>query len=213
LRIAEIFMNKFILSFKKIWPLYLFGLAGSIAISCFAVEQIIKPRNEETFLFFTASYSYECDNLKYVLKENMPSYLREIKCNSYYLKDNNFDNYFSTVGLISSDIMIVPQSIMTEELAKSYCTKLDRNYVTSLLGEVTFLNYGDSIDTYGVRIHEKGKHEDSEHLITYTLNEEMDEDYYAFYRNGSLHLGELSSTKWTTAFDYTKVLLNYVWEK
>jgi len=206
-------MNNFKKRLCKTYPFYILGLAGSIAVSCFAVDLIVKPRNEETFLFFSSSYSYNSDLLKTELTKNMPSYLRELNVNAYYVKDSYFDNYFSTVGLLSSDILICAKSIMTEELATRYFTALDPIYVSTLLGDVDYITFGQDNTPYGVRIHEKGKQEDSKHLITYYLDEKDDEDYYAFYRNGSLHLGELSSTKWTTSFDYTKVILNYVWKE
>lgn len=94
----------------KYWPIYAVTLIATPILSYAIVEQIQKPKNEETISIFVGSCSADARYLKEKLNGNKPSYLLEINLYSYSYIDSTFNTYYQANGKMDVDLVILPES-------------------------------------------------------------------------------------------------------
>lgn len=197
-------MNKFKQFFlnigKHLWAYALFCLAGSL-LSIYIVDLINKPRNEETISILVASYDDKCETFRNEVNQRRPKYLREIQFNTYSLLDERFEDYYLKLAYGLSDIVILPESKVNESKVQDYYAIFNDEIKTKYFPNKEWYTLDDK--DYGILIHKKDTEDN--HLLTYCLNEQTDEDYYLFFYWKSKHIGSLNNTTYNTAFELMQV--------
>ena len=185
---------------KHIWVYALFCAACSL-LTIYVVNLINKPRNEETISILVASYDDKCEEFRKEVYSRKPDYLREIQFNTYSLLDSSFENYYSSLAYGLCDIVILPESRVNESKVQDYYAIFTDEIKTQYFNSKEFYTL-DGKD-YGVLIHKKGAEDNN--LLTYSLNEQTDENYYLFFYWKSKHIGFLNNTTYYTAFELMQV--------
>ena len=107
-------------------------------------------------------------------------------------ENKNFDTAFETQGFGNSDILIVPEEVLTETML-SNCVELDEEFKNDCLAvnsEVLFFNSGEK--TYGIKIYIK---DNSEYNNKLSFNSwlDFDKNYCMVLSKQSQNVGRLSS--------------------
>ena len=123
-------MNKFMYYFKKRWYLFVLILLVCIPVFSVSVNKLTEPKETERVNIFIASNSASGTNLRTKLKENKPSYLKEIDVYSVLENDSNFSELLVTRGLLMSDMFILPSDTILEKDHSSFM-ELDVEYIKS----------------------------------------------------------------------------------
>ncbi len=193
-------MNK-IKKYLKHWYVYLISIAVAVVGSIYWCNFINRPKGRETITVFVATYDQNTSKLYNFLSANSPSYIREINITAISPKSPDFNYFLVNYGLGKADIFILHQSYVYEELA----TKQFASMKQEVLNE--YFTYETETYNRGVLLHEKG--EDNNDIIQYTSSKYEDENFYAFYRKNSDHIGKLNKSSSDTALLYTKALLEH----
>ncbi|MBQ7995755.1 MAG: hypothetical protein IJ247_06065 [Bacilli bacterium] len=195
-------MKRFVSSLARIWYVYVIVTVAGILLIDYAFNVINKPRNEETITLFVVSEGNDLKELKEKLEDNKPNYLREINIYGVRRESNEFSTYFDVYGKANSDVVILPESKIEEDVVFNHYSPFSFDYLNDYIdGLSTYRLEKNGLD-YGVKIHSKGE---DNGLIEYK-SEGFDEDYYAFFVNGSLHIGEMSDSEYTTAFSFINII-------
>ena len=195
-------MKKFFASISRIWYAYVIAIIVGVLLIDYGFNVINLPRNEETITFFIVSEGNDLSNLKGVLENNKPSYLREINVYGARRESAEFKTYFDIYGKANSDVVILPESKIDEDILLNYYSSFPIDYINTFMEEVETYKSEKNELHYGVKIHAKGE---DNGLITYK-SEDFDEDYYAFFVSSSIHIGKLASSEWATAFSFVSII-------
>jgi hypothetical protein len=191
-------------SIFKYWYLYVVtAVMGSFVIN-YTTRLINMPRNEETITIFVASISDSAPNLKPALEKAKPDYLREINIVTVKYNGYNFDSKYTAYGKGDADIIILPKSKINDSTLLTYYQPFQENFIDDYIETSGYYNHPQSQKSYGICVHTKGQNNND--LITYSDNS-FDDDYYAFFAQGSKHIGELNDVKWTTAFSFVNIIM------
>lgn len=183
----------------RYWPAYLASLALLPLFSYELVEQIQKPKNEETISIFIGSISSDASAAKKMLNENKPDYLLEINIYSYSYLESAFATYYSASGKEGADLIILPESKIVDVTVFSYYSPLDEAHSSS--DDYVIEDNGKH---YGKLLRKKG-----EDFSWLSLSDEShDENFYAFFGKGSLHAGSVNGNGRETSFFFLSLLQN-----
>ena len=199
-------MNKVIKNILHHWYLYVLASVSTTAVVVMTTNAINRPINEETISIFVGSCGSSNTKLYNKLLEDKPSYLRQIRINSAVYFNSDFGYLYTAFGKGESDLVIIPESVIVDDVVKYYYTPLNESYMNSKLGEVTYYTPSDMDTPYGVLIRTKG--DTSSNLIAYS-NETHDENYYAFLNKKSFHAGENNSVDHDTSIKFIDIIKNY----
>ncbi len=172
------------MSFKGVlqrkWPYFVF--LGALVGASFAtfVQMKTNPSEEEKINVFLCSYGANKDELMSLWNKNKGNNIKQINLYFYFATSSDLASlYTSQKG--SMDTFLLPSSFL-KTLDQ---TMLSRDFVS--MGE---LSEGYRIDdlVYGELAYscksKEGVHSD---LISYSKENAPEDDYYIFYRNGSIH--------------------------
>ena len=199
-------MKRIIKNILHHWYLYVFASVSTTAVVVMTTNAINRPINEETISIFVGSCGSSNTKLYNKLLEDKPSYLRQIRINSAVYFNSDFGYLYTAFGKGESDLVIIPESVIVDDVVKYYYTPLNESYMNSKLGEVTYYTPSDMDTPYGVLIRTKG--DTSSNLIAYS-NETHDENYYAFLYKKSFHAGENNKVEHDTAIKFIETIKNY----
>lgn len=194
--------------FSKIlhtWYIYAVAIVATTAVVLITTNAVNRPINEETISIFVGSCGTSNSKLYNKLLEEKPSYLRQIKINSAVYFNQDYDYLYTTFGKTESDLVIIPESKISDEVVKYYYTPLNEEYMNSKLGEVSYYTPKDMDKPYGVLIRTIGNKDNN--LITYTYDK-YDENYYAFLNKKSFHAGENNNVDHDTSIKFIDIIKN-----
>lgn len=199
-------MKKLIKSIIHNWYIYLTGLIVAIFVIDYSLTLLYMPRNEETFTMFLALANGDVTLLNRKLNNKKPDYLREL--NTYGVKHNSdeFERYFKIYGHTTSDVVILPKYLVEEENVVRYYTPITNEIKNEYFKDYSFYKSGIDNNNYGVLLHSVGQKNND--VLSY-YDKDFDDEYYAFFMKGSKHIGKLNNVKWTTAFDFVKLIKYY----
>lgn len=181
----------------RYWPVYVLALIAMPLLSCFAIEQIHKPKNEETITVFVASCSADGRNLKQRLSSGKPSYLLEINLYSYSYLDSTFSAYYKASGKMGADLIILPESEIDDGSLISYYSPLDESHSAS-----DDYRCKESQTHYGILVRKSGE----ENPLLAFSDETHDENYYAFFGKSSIHGGSITGSQYETSLLFLSLM-------
>ena len=177
-------MNK-IKKVLRFWYIYVLAIIASILGSAYYCHFINQPRNEETITLFIASYSSSTDKLNNYLKDNSPSYLREINILMLNPKSSDFDYFMVNRGLNQADIFILPESYLFDSLIENQFASLNQDVLSN------YFTYTAEDHNKGILIHNIGQADND--LMAFKSDKYEDEKYYLFFRINSLNICQLNN--------------------
>ena len=121
---------------------YLLVILASILIACYSVELVAKPRNEKTISFFIVSDSYDISSFEKAMWNKAPDYLLEMVTYVYTRESENIDYLYSIFGYNLSDIIIIPNSMIKDDIVKQSYSILSEDVLMTQFGfeEIKYLN-------------------------------------------------------------------------
>ena len=186
---------------RNLWG-YLIILAVSIALGISFVTIVDKPRKEATITLFVGSYTTNVERVKEELMNKKPDYLREINLHCFSPTSKNYTYAYRSIGLKGADIIVLPSSKIDNQTISDFYAVISDEYLDKYFSSNKTLEIDSK--AYGVKIHEKGQ--PNGELLSFFDEESHDEDYYVFYKRNSLHIGDITSSKYETAFMLSQVL-------
>ena len=177
----------------RYWPAYALLLVAMPVLSYLVVEQIQKPKNEETISIFIASCSADARYVKEKLASSKPSYLLEINLYSYSYLESTFSSYYQANGKLDADLIILPESKIDDAALIAYYAPLDAAHCSS-----TDYLTKESSTHYGMLVRSIGE---ANSLLTFT-DSAHDENYYAFFGKSSLHAGSITGSQYETSLSF-----------
>ena len=193
--------NKLFADIKRDLIVYILLMVLSIVLSVSFVTIVSKPRNETTLTIFMGTYTTNIENFKRELEKEKPNYLKEINIRCFSPSSKNYTYAYRSIGLKGADIIALPFSKIDSQTVVDFYAKITNEYIEKYFENYDVLTISNSV--YGVKIHEKGQ-ANGEFLSFYDV-ESNDDDYYLFYKKNSLHIGDITSSKYETAFILSKV--------
>lgn len=182
----------------KKWYIYVVGVILASVVSVYFVHFVSMPRNEATISIFLTSNNETKKKVFDILDDVKPSYLKEIDITNVEANNTEFGYYFAQKGLNKADIFVLPESKLTDEMLSKQFATLDQEYLS------TYFTYTSEQTNHGILLHEKDKED-----TLFNLKEELEENYYIFFRKNSIHCGMLNNSNFDTSIIFTKALLNY----
>ena len=181
----------------KYWPIYVAAAIAMPVLSYVIVEQIQKPKNEETISIFVGSCNADARYLKEKLNSNKPSYLLEINLYSYSYVDSTFSTYYQANGKMDVDLVILPESKIDDASLITYYSPLDESHFSTN----DYLSK-DSKTHFGILVREKGE---ANSLLTFS-DDSHDENYYAFFGKSSKHGGSITNSQYDTSLIFISLI-------
>ncbi len=181
----------------KYWPFYVLAAIALPILSYAIVEQIQKPKNEETISIFVGSCNADARYLKEKLNSNKPSYLLEINLYSYSYVDTTFSTYYQANGKMDVDLVILPESKIDDASLITYYSPLDESHLSSN----DYLSK-ESKTHFGILIRSKGE---TNSLLTFS-DDSHDENYYAFFGKTSKHGGSITNSQFDTSLQFISLI-------
>lgn len=153
---------------------------------------LTRIKTEEKVSVFIGSYSAAFEKSE-ELNADKPEYLKVVEVNAYSVKDNMFATFLSVFGYEVGDILILPESCLSEEGCAGYYAEISDAYKAHFEGLGADLGYYNSTagKTYGIKIHDKESKESLIDCIEYGEGED-EENYYLLFNKKSVHLSDLS---------------------
>ncbi len=200
-------MNKFFSKILSRWYSYLIVIVTSIGVSCYLADLVNEPRDEEIIRIFIGSNTADNPILYKTLNEDRPDYLRKIEIRSASYSSNDFGTMYNYYGKRDVDMVILPSSMIYESVVRSYYQKIDHNYVAHYVNEPSYYDSEDH-DHYGILVHSKEAEVENQ-IIGFDKDGKEKEDYYCFFGKGSLHIGDYSKSRYNTAFEFVRKIIDY----
>ncbi len=171
---------------KHKWPFFL--LIGVLVGASYVgiVQMKTNPKEEEKVNVFLSSYGVNKDKLLSSWKQNKGEHIQQINL-SFYFSTSSDLGYLFTKQKESMDTFLLPSSFLKtldqEMLSRDFISlpAIDNGY------QINGLFYGETAYSSEKKT---GVLSD---LITYTKENAPEEDYYIFYRRGSLHTKTLQN--------------------
>ena len=169
---------------KHKWPFFL--LVGVIAGASYvgAVQMKTNPKEEEKVNVFLSSYGVNKDKLVSLWKQNKREGIQQINLSFYFATSSDL-GYLFTRQKESMDTFLLPSSFL-KTLDQAMLSRDFVSLPTLTSGyQINGLFYGE------VAYSSEAKPGVLSDFITYTKENAPEEDYYVFYRKGSLHTRSL----------------------
>lgn len=194
---------------RDIWA-YMVCILVVFFIWDWAFGYLTRIKTEEKVSVFIGSYSVSYDKADY-LNETRPEYLKVVQVNAYSLDVGMFPTYLNVFGYVESDILILPEFCISEEICTNYYAEIFEEYQNVFKDLGCNLGFYGESNVYGIKIHDKESGESLIKGIDYGEGEN-EEDYYLLFNKRSLHLSDLSGGKpseMNGAIEVAKRLLSY----
>lgn len=196
-------MKKFLDHFIAKWYKYLIAFLFSIFIWILMVDLFIAPKKNEKIGIFIGSYGISNEILEAISK---PDYIKEIEYYDVHVKESYYFVLFSSYASSGDfDIAILPESQFRESDIQYY-EKINQEILESSFGEMEYFRVNNNI--YGIKVYDA---ETNTGLLTdyimYEDSDALEEDYYLFFSNSSIHLGSLNDSDYDGVYVILKELL------
>lgn len=168
-------------------PAYIACILAVTIVWSWVFQYLTVIKTEEKVSIFIASYSQYYD-MPERLQEEKPEYLKRVEVKACSLNDGMIHTFLDIFGYETGDILILPESLVSEESCYAYYAEFSSAY------QQTFPNLGfyeSNGRIYGVKIHDKERGESLIGGIDFG-KEDKEEDYYLLFNRKSLHLSDLS---------------------
>lgn len=152
----------------------------------FSFLAVVPPAEKICVFVGSNSANFQQENIDR-LDTVKPEYIKKVEVSSYSVKDNMFKTYFEIYGCDSGDIIIIPESKVTDQICISYFSGISERY-QEYLPNLGF--YKTEGIVFGLKIHDKDTHQSIISCIDYGTGDE-EENYYLFFNKDSLHISDL----------------------
>ena len=171
---------------KDIWAYISCVIVVTILWSwVFSYLTVIKPEEKVCVFIGSRSATFE----KYdELEESKPEYLKKLEVNAYSTNDSMFTMFLSIFGYETGDILILPESYVSEDGCAGFYSEISKAY------QDEFENLGfyeANGKVYGIKVHDKESRISAIDCIDYGEGEN-EENYYMFFNAKSVHLSDLA---------------------
>ncbi len=187
------------------WTKYLIGFISSIVLSILIISIASSPTKKEKVSIFLTCTNVSDEFYDYI-NSITPSYLEIIELNIKHKEDT----YYGTVikGYRGhADIIIVPESKLDYIITKDSLVLSDD--IMDIFTDKEYEYYYKDDKAIGIKIYSKEtKSCILEDLVTFNKEDDI-ENYYLFINVNSLHLGELTNSKYDGVIVILKEILNY----
>ena len=169
---------------KNLWA-YILWILFAVLLWLWLFGFLTRIKPEERVNVFIGSYSHSFDKYD-ELNNNRPDYIKKVFVSAYSVTSINFNVYLSVFGYNEGDIIILPESRVTDKSCTAHFSEISPFYQTELnnLGL-----YAVEDKVYGIKIHDKLT---GESLVSCLDYGETDEDFYLFFNRKSQHIANLS---------------------
>lgn len=176
------------------WPIYLLIAALSIVMVNFTFSLINRPKENEVFNIFIASYGCDGNSIREKLQkqEDYPSGIRRFYVENGILGTSQYDTKKKGLSYSIADLMVFPLSQLdTLDKYSDFCHGFDAKFATD------YFHFDENSDflmseekVYGFKVYDaSSKNGMFSEYIKYE-NNELSEDYYLIFKKTSIHLGE-----------------------
>lgn len=90
---------------------------------------VYEPRKEEKISIFVGAYYCDSISMKNKLNNDLPDSIKKVSVQWFSINDMFFKSYFATYGTLYSDIIILQESAITNEMCEMYFQALPKEYV------------------------------------------------------------------------------------
>ena len=190
---------KAFISFNWYWFLVIFFV---VSVAFYYLFDVIKnPSYDERINMFIAINYVDSNKMEKDLYEGFDdTQIKEISVDYSDPNDNYFNMVYQTRGLVNTDILILPVSLLKDTMYSQYFSAIDDNiikqYTEKTVSYASYenVNYGIDVTTF---------------IAAY--NNEINEDYYMFFNKKSNKIGALSEKE--SDNDYALKLISNILRK
>ena len=170
---------------KNAWAYALYA-AVVVLVYGWAFRYLAQTPREAKLILFLASYSKSYDGEE-TLEAAKPEGIEELEIHAYPVNHSSYWQVFNTYGLEISDLLVLPESEVSEELCSEYFSSIALDVFQDIpnLGRYSFDG-----SVYGVKVHDKATGESLLPGLDYGSGEK-EEDSYLFFHEDSPHNGGL----------------------
>ena len=111
------------------WYLLVAWLLFSVIIWSVIFTAVYEPRKEEKISIFVGTYYCDPIGMGNQLSHSLPHGIKKVSVQWFSNDDMLFGLYFATYGTLYSDIIILQESMITDEMCKTYFQALPNEYV------------------------------------------------------------------------------------
>lgn len=178
----------------KFWPIYLLIAAFSIVMVNFTFSLINRPKENEVFNIFIASYGSENNSIREELQKqkDYPSNIRRFYVDNGILGTSQYNTKKNGLTYSMADLMVFPLSQLdTLENYSDFCHGFETKFVNEYFNineDEQFLM--DEGKIYGFKIYDSSSKKGIFSEYIKYESEDTNEDYYLIYKKTSIHLGE-----------------------
>lgn len=174
---------------KHIWA-YVFCILIAFLSWSWVFSYLTEIKAEEKVSVFIGSNGTSFTKVEQ-LNAGRPEYLKRVEVNVYSINSPSFDTALRVIGYRNSDIVILPEKYLSDEICREYFATISDTYKEKFenLGY-----YSVAGRAYAIKIHDKQTHLSAIDCIDCGEGD-GEENYYLLFSNKSLHLSDLSESK------------------
>lgn len=190
---------KAFISFNWYWFLVIFFV---VSVAFYYLFDVIKnPSYNERINVFIAINYVDSNKMEKDLYEGYDdTQIKEISIDYSDPNDNYFNMVYQTRGLVNTDILILPISLLKDTMYSQYFSAIDDNIIKQYTdNNINFVN-SENVN-YGINV--------TNFIASYT--NEINDEYYMFFNKKSNKIGALS--KDTSNNDYALKLISNILRK
>lgn len=190
---------KAFISFNWYWFLVIFFV---VSVAFYYLFDVIKnPSYDERINMFIAINYVDSNKMEKDLYEGYDdTQIKEISVDYSDPNDNYFNMVYQTRGLVNTDILILPISLLKDTMYSQYFSAIDDNIIKQYTdNNINFVN-SENVN-YGINV--------TNFIASYT--NEINDEYYMFFNKKSNKIGALS--KDTSNNDYALKLISNILRK
>lgn len=187
---------KAFISFNWYWFLVIFFV---VSVAFYYLFDVIKnPSYNERINVFIAINYVDSNKMEKDLYEGYDdTQIKEISIDYSDPNDNYFNMVYQTRGLVNTDILILPISLLKDKMYSQYFSAIDDNIIKQYTdNNINFVN-SENVN-YGINV--------TNFIASYT--NEINDEYYMFFNKKSNKIGALS--KDTSNNDYALKLISNI---
>lgn len=201
------FGKRFLEHLTERWYVYVLWAVFAVITCIWIFSMVTSAGKAKKITVFVSGYECNVKGLHDKLSEELPQGIEEIAVRYALVSDVNYGVYYSTVALVDSDIIILPESrVFGDDCEAKFCA-LSLALAREYFGENEYYFVGGN--AYGIRVYDKTTGSGAcKDYITYSRAGNAEENYWLFFNKSSMHLGEFAGSESNSAVTVAKRLLS-----
>lgn len=177
--------------FSYNWFFYVGSLLAIIIFWTWVFSMLAKVPLNEKITIFIGAYGVD-ENMNTEILENLQG-IREVEIHCEDPKGDMFPLLLQTRGIINTDIIILPESAINDEILPMWFREIDETVLREYLPDMDYDYYETGVKKYGLLAY------DAEKKLTYLFPDIIfasenteEENFYLFLNKESVNLGKLN---------------------